>query len=356
MKKAGFIYLLFFFFPFFAAAQFTIKGKVLDATTCEPLSEASVFCQNTTLGTTTNNDGMFSLQLPGGGYDLIFSYTGYFTKTVRATKNETLEILLVKQEKSMEEVILTNSFEVKDGWEKYGQFFTDLFIGSTPNAQQCHLVNPEVLKFYFYKRSQRLKIRATEPVLIANYALGYRLSYQLDSFVHYYKTNNSVYSGYCLFTEIDDCDSLKKIWKANRAMAYEGSKLQFMRSYYDSSVYEDGWVIDMLDKKGGKKFYRVTNPYDSLYYAGLDSTGQIAFWYPRKLSIAYTNKKPEPEYLEKMNLPEDVEYPISYIDVTDEISVMANGYYYPQQNWLSQGYWSWKNVGDQLPFDYWPDE
>ena len=76
----------------------------------------------------------------------------------------------------------------------------------------------------------------------------------------------------------------------------------------------------------------------------------------KQLSIAYTNKKPEPEYLEKMNLPEDVEYPISYIDVTDEISVMANGYYYPQQNWLSQGYWSWKNVGDQLPFDYWPDE
>ena len=181
----------------------------------------------------------------------------------------------------MEEVILTNTFEVKDGWEKYGEFFTKNFIGATPNSAKCVLLNPEVLKFYFYKKSNRLKILTTEPVLIANHALGYNLRYQLDSFVYYYKTDNYIYRGFCLYTEMEGEDSLQNVWKTNRAVAYEGSKLHFMRSYYDSSVYEDGWVIDMLDEKEDKKFNRVTNPYDSLYYGALDSTLQIEFWYPR---------------------------------------------------------------------------
>nr|MBP7316470.1 hypothetical protein [Chitinophagaceae bacterium] len=249
----------------------------------------------------------------------------------------------------------TNTFEVKDGWEKYGDFFTKNFIGATPNSGKCILLNPEVLKFYFYKKSNRLKILATEPVLISNNALGYNLRYQLDSFVYYYKTDNYIYRGFCLYTEMEGEDSIKNVWKTNRAIAYEGSKLHFMRSYYDSSIYEDGWVIDMLDEKVDKKFNRVTNPYDSLYYGALDSTLQIEFWYPRVLSIAYTNKKPESEYLKKMNLPKNVEYPISYIEILNTIAVTENGYYYDQKDWINQGYWSWKNVGDQLPYDYWPD-
>jgi len=293
-------YFLFFIataFSLTTSAQFTISGTVLDSSSREPLFNASVFCQNTTSGTVTNKDGAFSLTLKSGGYDLIFSFTGYGTQTIRVTEKGTLEILLIKEEKRLEEVILTNTFEVKDGWEKYGDFFTKNFIGATPNSGKCILLNPEVLKFYFYKKSNRLKILATEPVLISNNALGYNLRYQLDSFVYYYKTDNYIYRGFCLYTEMEGEDSIKNVWKTNRAIAYEGSKLHFMRSYYDSSIYEDGWVIDMLDEKVDKKFNRVTNPYDSLYYGALDSTLQIEFWYPRVLSIAYTNKKPESEYL-----------------------------------------------------------
>ena len=35
------------------------------------------FCQNTTTGTISNNEGQFGLRLNNGGYDLIISYTGY---------------------------------------------------------------------------------------------------------------------------------------------------------------------------------------------------------------------------------------------------------------------------------------
>jgi len=342
-------------FFFTSEAQFIVSGTVLDSASREPLGSASVFCQNTTLGTATNKQGEFTLNLKSGGYDLVFSYTGYKTQTIRVSDNNTLEVLMVKEEKSLGEVVLRNSFEVTDGLAKYGEFFFSNFIGSTPNAPGCTVQNPEALKFYFYKRSNRLKVLATEPLQIVNQSLGYRLDYQLDSFVYYYGTNSSIYRGYCLFNELEGTDSLKQVWTAARKKAYLGSKLHFMRSYYDSTLAEDGWIIDLLDEKNENKFNKVTDPYDSTYYGALDSTMQIEVWYPRKISITYTPRRPEPEYLKKMKLPKNVQYLISYIDLKDAIAIMENGFYYDQKDWVNQGYWSWKNLADLLPYDYSPD-
>jgi hypothetical protein len=368
-------FLSFLFFMLTGSAvfsQFTITGVVLDSSSREPLVAASVFCQNTTVGTTTNKQGEFSISLKAGGYDLIFSYTGYQTQTIRVSENNKLEVVMIKEDKSLGEVIIKNSNEVADGWTKYGDFFTQHFIGATPNASLCTLTNPEVLKFFYFKRSNKLKVLATEPVLISNKALGYNLRYQLDSFVYYYNTEITSYRGYCLYTEMEGEDSLKKIWATKRQYAYKGSKLQFMRSYYDSTLTDDGWIIDMLDEKDDKKFVKVKNVYDTSYYniltnvidsLGADSvvhsivTGpvQVEIFYPRKISITYTKKSPEKEYLKKMNLPKNIPYCISYIDIKDWIAITENGYYYEQKDWVNQGYWSWKNVGDLLPYDYLPE-
>jgi hypothetical protein len=360
------------FFTLLTQAQFIVSGTILDSATKEPLSGASVYCQNTTLGTTTKKDGEFSLSLKPGGYDLIFSYTGYKTQIVRVSEATKIEMILVKEEKSMGEVVLKNSFEVTDGWAKYGNFFVENFIGSTPNAAQCVINNPEVLKFYFYKKSNRLKVLATDPVQITNKALGYNLRYQLDSFVYYYNTHTNTYRGFCLFSEMESTDSLKKVWTTNRSKAYYGSKLHFMRSYYDSTVYADGWIVDMLDQADNKKFNKVNNVYDSsLYnvvYNSVDSIGadsmvhviakgpaEVEIYYPRKISITYTKGSPEKEYITKMKLPKNIPYQISYIDIKDWITITENGYYYSQKDWVNQGYWSWKNLGDLLPYDYLPE-
>jgi hypothetical protein len=385
MQKLRFLLLaLFTSFSFISSAQFTVYGTVLDSATREPLGSASVFCQNTTLGTATNKQGEFSLQLKSGGYDLIFTYTGYQTQTIRITGDVTkFEILMIKEDKSLGEVVIKSSNEVKDGWEKYGSFFLENFVGSTPNASQCVLQNPEVLKFYFLKKSNKLRVLATEPLQIANKALGYNLRYQLDSFVYFYNTDINSYRGYCLYTEMEGTDSLRRVWSSNRMKAYYGSKLQFMRSYYDSTLIEDGWNIDMLDETDHTKFNRVKNVYDTSVYSEvilypeitvmtspeapdslpvpkviLDSahaTMQVEFYYPRKISVTYTKKKPEPEYIKKFKLPKNVAVQISYIDMLDGIAIKENGYYYDQKDWINQGYWSWKNIADLLPYDYLPE-
>ena len=334
--------------------QFSVSGKIVDSATKEPLSSASVYCQNTTIGTTTNKDGEFSLQLKSGGYELIISYTGYQTKQVRITNtdNRIPDIEMIKEEKNLGEVIIKSSNEVKDGWEKYGTFFLEHFIGVTPNAAKTTLLNPEVLKFYLLKKSNKLRVLATEPLQIQNNALGYNLRYQLDSFIYFYNTNINSYRGFCLYTEMEGEDSLKKVWATNREKAYYGSKLHFMRSYYDSALVEEGFIIDMLDEANDKKFNSIKDVYDTLYYGALDSTMQIEIGFPRKISITYAKKKPEPEYLKQFKLPKNVSVQMSYIDMTDAIAIKENGYYYDQKDWINQGYWSWKNIADQLPYDY----
>ncbi len=338
----------------FAFSQFSVSGKIVDSISKEPLSSASVYCQNTTVGTTTNKDGEFSLQLKSGGYELIVSYTGYQTRQIRinSTDGKIPDIEMVKEEKSLGEVIIKSSNEVKDGWEKYGKFFLEHFIGTTPNAAKTKLMNPEVLKFYFLKKSNRLRVLATEPLQIENRALGYNLRYQLDSFIYAYNTNINFYRGFCLYSEMEGDDSLKGVWARNRENAYFGSRLHFMRSYYDSTLVEEGFTIDMLDEVNEKKFNAVTNVYDTTYYGALDSTLQVEIWYPRKISITFSKKKPEPEYLKRFNLPKNVMTQISYIDITDAVAIKENGYYYDQKDWINQGYWSWKNLADQLPYDY----
>jgi len=349
------LFLLSIFVSTIVFGQFTVTGKVVDSTTKEPLFGASVFAQNTTSGTTTNREGEFSLSLKSGGYELIVSFTGYQSREIRISNNDNnpLQIAMTKEEKAMEEVIIRSSNEVLDGWDKYGKFFLENFIGSTPNALQCSLQNPEAVHFYYYKKSEKLKVLATEPIIISNQALGYTLRYQLDSFMYYYKTQVSSYRGYCFFSEMDSSFAQQRIWSANRKKAYDGSKLQFMRSYYDSTLGEDGYEITMLDSVNEKKFNIVRNPYDTAYYGVYDSTHEVEVYYPRKISVSY-KKKPEPEYLKKFKLPVNVGSQISYIDLFDAIVIKENGYFYDQKDWVNQGYWSWKNLADLLPYDYIP--
>jgi len=357
MKKFLLFTLLTSFFGIAFSQDFTVSGKVVDSATKEPLAFASVFCQNTTQGTTTNKEGGFHLTLKEGGYDLVITYTGYKSQLIRIgpETKAALQIELVKEEKSIEEVVIRSSNEVKNGWEKYGKFFLENFIGSTPFASKTTLLNPEVLKFYYFKRSDKLKVLADSALIIANDALGYNIRYNLDSFLFMYKTDLCSYRGFAFYQERTSTEDSMKLWKENRKRSYLGSRLHFMHSYFDSSLSEAGFIISLLDSEDDKKFTRITEPYDTAYYTPADSVNEIDIYYPRRVSITYTKRPPENEYLKKYKLPMNISQQISYIDMLDVISIKPNGYYYDQKDWINFGYWSWKNIADQVPNDYVPD-
>lgn len=346
-----------FFIANISFSQGTISGVVTDAETKEPLSNASVFAQNTTKGTITDKEGKFSLYLNKGGYEIIISFTGYASKTINleVTGDRQFNLELQKADNSMSEVIIKNSNEVADGWEKYGKFFLQNFIGATPFSSKTTLVNPQALKFLFFKRTNRLKVMATEPLLIQNNALGYNIRYELDSFVHFFNMDLNSYRGNSLYTLMEG-DSLQQVqWNEARKKAYYGSRLHFIRSYYDSTLQQQGFSVDILSTTQANKFDRLSNPYDSTYYFFDDSTGSAELFFPAKVSVVYEKRKPEKEYLQQYKLPLNVPIQISYVDLLEGISIKSNGFFNDQKSWINEGYWSWKNIADQLPYDYEPD-
>ena len=358
MKKIFLFTLLTSLFGIAFGQDFTVSGKVVDSATKEPLAFASVFCQNTTSGTTTNKEGSFHLSLKQGGYDLIITYTGYRSHLVRISpemKPTGLEVALVKEEKSIEEVVIRSSNLVKNGWEKYGKFFLENFIGSTPFAAQTTLLNPDVLKFYYFKRTDKLKVLADSALIISNNALGYTIRYNLDSFLFMYKTDLCSYRGFAFYEERTTSEDSLRLWKLNRKKAYLGSRLHFMHSYFDSTLTDAGFIVSLLDKDDDKKFNKITEPYDTTWYSAVDSLNEIDIYYPARISITYTKRLPENEYLKKYKLPLNISQQISYIDMLDVITIRQNGYYYDQKDWINFGYWSWKNIADQVPNDYIPD-
>jgi hypothetical protein len=347
--------------PGFSQSSFFVKGNVVDDSTGLPLDGASVVCQNTTRGTFTDRDGNFGIQLPMGGHNLVISFSGYDATNIRiSSANDNQEypnIRLKKKDKNLQDVVIQASNEVANGWEKHGKEFTGLFIGSTPNAALCQIINPEVLKFYFSKKKNRLKVKAEEPVVVVNNALGYKIQYQLDSFIYEYNTKGSSYNGSAFYIEIDTTETQKNTWKANREKVYFGSRLHFMRCYYDSTLDENSFTITAIetDSIAGKTVREaINNPYDSTFYGVINGTEKEVLLIGKYL-IEYAGAPMEKSYLQANKYPLSAKEQLSTIDLLDGFVINENGFFYEQKMVINSGYWAWKNLADQLPYDYWPE-
>jgi CarboxypepD_reg-like domain len=339
------------------AQAFSVSGIVIDAVTKQPLRGASVFCPNTTFGTTTNAAGEYLLTLPNGGYDLTISFTGYESQSKRISQSaENLlhqNTELNEKQKSLEEVSITVTTEVKDGLAKYGSFFRDLFIGQSINSNKCTIQNPEVLHFFFSKKKNKLKVVAQENIIIQNKALGYTINYQLDSFTHEYGSGITQFTGFPLFEEMKGTDEEKQVWKDNREKAYFGSLLHFMHAYYDSTLAASGFKVELINKTTSKTKL-LNNPYDSSFVT-FDNE-EMEWHFPSSLRIVYQDEIPEAGYLLKNKMPTTTKIQISQLDFLDNIIVQQNGYFYDQRDLIVQGYFEWEKIADFLPYNYNPED
>lgn len=84
-----------------------ITGQVTDESG-KALSGVSVYIKGTGLGTTTNEDGRFSLSIPESHANdvVIFSFVGYSEKQVRLNGQNNLNITLTPSERSLEDVVV----------------------------------------------------------------------------------------------------------------------------------------------------------------------------------------------------------------------------------------------------------
>ncbi len=105
--------------------QRTVTGKVTD-TDGMALLGASVLVKGTTIGTTTDLDGTYSLEVPADATTLVFSYTGYNQQEVQLGASNTLDITL-DEGVDLGEIIITG---VATGTSKKKVTFTINQLGT----------------------------------------------------------------------------------------------------------------------------------------------------------------------------------------------------------------------------------
>ena len=94
------------FFAAQAMAQRTVTGKVTDDKGT-PLQNVSVLAKGTTIGTTTKADGTFSISVPTKTKSLIFSSVDMTTMEMAIGNDNTIDVTLRPEEKTMSEVVVT---------------------------------------------------------------------------------------------------------------------------------------------------------------------------------------------------------------------------------------------------------
>lgn len=391
-------------------AQFVLQGKV-QGKDGNPIPSASVFLSNTSMGTVANRDGFFILDgIAAGKYDLVVSSIGFETHVQQINTAQwppNMVITLAAKAAELPEVVVGNY--TKETWAKWGKFFLENFLGTTPFANSCVIKNEKAIQFRNYKKRNELKAIADEPLIIENRALGYRIKYQLELFNYNFKTKIFHFSGYPLFEAYEKPgEKPKHRYEQNRNEAYYGSKLHFMRSLFRNRLVENGFEVRFMQRipntekervkrmtavlaADGKSTITISNngsmasssklqgdsadyyrkvmrqpdlldvidpavlPGDSIGYAINEHTA--GFYFPNYLHITYFLAKEDPIYLSSNNINREPGPQVTTLQIIANrpMEVMADGSYFDPLDILSSGYWAWtERMGNMLPFNFKP--
>ncbi|WP_460542499.1 SusC/RagA family TonB-linked outer membrane protein, partial [Echinicola sediminis] len=89
----------------YAQAQ-TVSGKVTDADSGEPLPFVNVLVKGTTRGTTTDIDGLYTININSSQDVLVFSFIGFDAKEYTVGNQSTIDVQLQGNTKQLDEVVV----------------------------------------------------------------------------------------------------------------------------------------------------------------------------------------------------------------------------------------------------------
>jgi len=314
------------------------KGTVLEESTNNKLSFVSVYFDGTTVGTTSDVNGYFELDISkSNNLPITVSALGYYSVTLNDySATNTQIIYLTHKEYQINEVLITGKNMDKN--RKSLKLFKSEFLGKTPNALECEILNENDILFSYDVGRDTLKAYSSKPIQIHNKALGYYLTYYLDKF-EYCKTSKEItIRGNCIFRDdsLSLTDSIKKITDENRKQAYLGSRMHFFRSLWSAeitnskrySVQDSNNVKleygDLVIQKGD--LLASQKGPDKRYKKYMRNKGKLYIWYPKKKQF-------------------------STIEVTKEVFFDKRGYYDPFDI-VWYGDMAKQRLAEQVPYDY----
>ncbi|MFM8833939.1 MAG: carboxypeptidase-like regulatory domain-containing protein, partial [Cytophagales bacterium] len=86
----------------------TITGRVTAAEDGSTLPGVNVVLKGTTIGTVTDSDGRFMLEVPASGGTLNFTFVGFVTQEIDLGSRTSFDITLVSDVTQLSEVVVTS--------------------------------------------------------------------------------------------------------------------------------------------------------------------------------------------------------------------------------------------------------
>ncbi len=227
-----------------AAQSATLTGQVTDATTGEPLVGANVFLDGTMRGAATDADGALRIDgVPPGSYRLVVSMVGYRAErravTLSGEEEQSFQIALEPAPIEMGGVTVEDS---RDAWLDQFERFRQHFLGGGRHAEDCEILNPEVLSFRVNEDTGAMQAFAEAPLQIVNRALGYEITYVLRRFQAWDDRIDEESFG--RFRELEDESGQQhRGWIEAREHAYRGSFQHFIRTLANDTFAQEGFRV-----------------------------------------------------------------------------------------------------------------
>ena len=218
-----------------------LVGSVTD-TTGAALEDINVFIASSMQGTTTNEVGRYELEgVPLGALRLVVSAIGYEPQHVdvflREARTYDFDFQLVQATYEIGEITVVAD---NSRWQRQFERFTRIFIGETPYAILTTITNSGVLDFT--GRRGEFRAQASEPLIIENKALGYRVTYYLNEFVA--EPTSWRWDGEPLFEPLEpESPEQAARWNARRDSAFFGSFRHFLLAAINDQLAGEGFEM-----------------------------------------------------------------------------------------------------------------
>lgn len=335
MKSLKEIILLFCILLSTSLAAQTLTGTVIDKNTKQPIETASVYFDNTTIGTTTNAKGEFSITYTDAVQSpLIISYLGYEKISIANYKTlKHINIALTQATNVLDEVYI----EYDDGLTRRQKLriFRKEFLGTTKYGKSCKILNEDDLILRYNKNEKLLTASAKKPLIIINKALQYKINFELVDFevafgyvnisTNHFEAKRILFTGTSFYKNLKS--NLKKRVLKNRDKAFKGSTQHFMRALYNKNLEANNYAIF---HKGFK-----VNEWDYFIIEPIINSELKKVTLKHKVSILYDRNK-------QSELDLDIK----------SLIVDGYGHYKPITKVLFSGYMGSLRLGDTLPLDY----
>ncbi len=359
-----FVALLLFFVSINAFAQ-SIKGSVVSENTGKPVKLATVFFDNTTIATETDQNGFFEIQIPSSNKNqLVVTAEGYDYFTIsNPTAHQNLKISLKTDDNLLDELVIDKNVFTRKEYLKAFRYF---FIGNTPNAKKTKIVNENDIYFSYDAKTFAFTAYSDKPLVINNQNLGYHITFHLKEFqvdfrflsIDPINYNSSFFAGYTQFKSV--AKSSKKIEK-NRKEAAENSTNSFFRDLIKKDLNDENYMLSVAGFKVNPSEYFKIHQDDNDYVVCLlkKPTRKIPIIDKSSIVNGVLNTNSIKEYKE-----EEVFFNVLNLKTNEKslfefntkcVNFDAYGQQIKPEAINFGGYFGNLKLGDMLPLDYYKD-